>query len=232
MNIEGILFDLDGTLADTLPVCVQAFQATVANFCGSTPDEAEIFAGFGPSEEGMLEQLIPGRLAETLPYYLDRYEHFHAQCTGTFPGIDGLLSTLKQRGIRTAIVTGKGPGSAAISMRLLGLSNWVDTLETGFAAGAKKAYSMGLVLQRWGMPPQRAAYAGDTPEDMLAARAAGLLPLGAAWAETSALRNHPVANQQPTFDHLEQFIRWVETNCAPSSAGRAYSHTPSLHKLR
>jgi phosphoglycolate phosphatase-like HAD superfamily hydrolase len=232
MTIDGILFDLDGTLADTLPVCVQAFQATVANFCGRTPDEAEIYAGFGPSEEGMLEDLIPGRLVETLPYYLDRYEHFHAQCTGTFPGIDGLLSTLKQRGIRTAIVTGKGPGSAAISMRLLGLSNRVDSLETGFAAGANKAYSMGLVLQRWGMPPERAAYAGDTQEDMVAASAAGLLPLGAAWANTSALRNHPFSSEHPVFDHLDGFIRWVEINCASSSADRAYAHIPSLHKLR
>jgi len=91
---DGKRFDLDGTLANTLPVCIQAYQATVLNFCGRTPEESEIYARFGPSEEGVLEQFIPGQLAKTLPYYFDRYEQFHAQCTQTFPGVEQMFAML------------------------------------------------------------------------------------------------------------------------------------------
>jgi pyrophosphatase PpaX len=209
-SLDGILFDLDGTLADTLPVCILAYQSTVQHFCGHWPEESEIYAIFGPSEEGMLELLIPGKLDETLPYFLERYEQYHSQCLQAFPGVEQIFSTLQTRGIRSAIVTGKGPYSAAISMRILGLSRWVETVETGFAHGANKAYSIGLVLRRWQLPPEHAAYVGDTPSDMSAARAAGLLPVGAAWAGTSLLRDDSHAQEQPTFYDIDRFIQWIE----------------------
>lgn len=210
MSLDGMIFDLDGTLADTLPVCIQAYQATVKYFGGWVPEESEIYARFGPSEEGMLEEFIPGKLDRTLPYYLERYEEYHTQCPQAFLGVDELFSVLHSRGIRAAIVTGKGPLSAAISMRILGLSKWVDIVEAGFAHGADKPHSIGLVLRRWEMPPEQAAYVGDMPYDIRAARQAGLLPVGAAWAETSPLRKQPASQEHPTFYDLDQFIQWIQ----------------------
>lgn len=210
MVLEGILFDLDGTLANTLPVCIQAFQATVNSFCGRVPSEPEIYATFGPSEEGALEKLIPGKLSRTLPYFLDRYEESHAQCTQPFPGVEKMFTILKGKGIRTAIVTGKGPKSAEISMRILGLSRYVDIVESGFAEGANKPYSIGLVLGQWNCHPGHVAYVGDTPYDMVAARTAGLLPLGAAWAETSLLRQGRQPDIHAIFYDIETFIHWIE----------------------
>ncbi len=209
-TLDAVLFDLDGTLADTLPVCIQAYQSTVAHFCGRTPDEAEIYAHFGPSEEGMLEEFIPGRLDTTLPYYLKCYEQFHAQCTQTFAGVNRLFALLHNQGIHTAIVTGKGPKSAEISMRILGLDRWVEIVEAGYAFGGNKPYSMGLVLERWGIPANRAAYVGDAPSDILAARTAALLPVGAAWSETSQLRGDPITQDSLTFYHVGDFIHWIE----------------------
>lgn len=212
MSLDGILFDLDGTLANTLPVCIQAYQATVQHFCGFTPEEAEIYTMFGPSEEGLLEKYMPGQLDKTLPFFLEHYERFHDQCIRPFPGVERLFSTLQAKGMRTAIVTGKGPHSAEISMRILGLGRWVDMLESGFAEGSNKPYSIGLVLRRWGLSPEQAAYVGDTPADMSDARAAGLLPLGAAWAETSLLRDQASTNGYTKFYELEHLIRWIEQN--------------------
>lgn len=210
MALAGICFDLDGTLANTLPVCIQAFQATVDHFCGRIPDETEIYATFGPSEEGALEKLIPGQLGRTLPYFLDRYEEYHAQCTQLFPGVNKLFAVLKEKGIHTAIVTGKGPKSAEISMRILGLARHVDIVESGFADGANKPYSITLVLRRWNCAPGNVAYVGDTPYDMIAAQTAGLMPVGAAWAETSFLRQEPHAGTATVFYDIESFIRWIE----------------------
>jgi len=210
MSLNGILFDLDGTLADTLPVCIQAYQATVQHFCGRIPEASEIYARFGLNDDGVLEQFIPGQLDQTLPYYLDRYEQFHAQCPLVFPGIDQVFTILKAKGMRAAIVTGKGAQSAAISMRILGLTRWVDIIESGFAHKADKPHSIGLVLRRWGLPPGQAAYVGDAPSDITAARRAGVLPVGAAWAKTSLLRNDPISQEYITFYDVDSFIRWIE----------------------
>ena len=212
MPLRGILFDLDGTLANTLPVCIQAAQLTVEHFTGRRPAEAEIYAQFGPTEEGLLEYFAPGRLADTLPLYLEAYERFHSElCLTPFPGVEHLLSVLHARGIRSAIVTGKGQGSAAISLRILGLDRWIDGVETGFPERADKPLSIQRVLERWGMPPEQAAYVGDTPYDMVAARTAGLRAFGAAWAETSTLRQDNGSQAEITFYDIDSFLQFIDS---------------------
>jgi pyrophosphatase PpaX len=210
MAIRGIIFDLDGTLANTLPVCIKAYQDTVYHFCGRVPEEAEIIGLFGPNEEGMLEQMIPGQLTETLAYYLKVYEQYHLQlCTGLFPGIGGSLSAIQSKGIKMAIVSGKGAFSAAISMRILGLEQWIDLVETGFDYGPDKPRSLRIVLEKWGLrSPENTAYVGDAPYDMQAAREAGLLPLGAAWAQSSSLK--PETPTYATFFDIASWREWIE----------------------
>ncbi len=211
MDVRGMIFDLDGTLADTLPVCIDAFQATVQHFTGRRPQPAEISALFGPNEEGMLEILIPGRLDESLPRFVAEYERAHDQCRQLFPGVERALDLLKERGVRMAIVSGKGAQSAEVSLRHLGLGRWIDCVETGFAEKADKPASIRKVLARWNMPPGQAAYAGDVLSDMQSARQAGVLPVGAAWADTSTLRAASGNLPGPIFYDIESFIHWIET---------------------
>ena len=58
-TIRGVLFDLDGTLGNTLPVCIGAFRRAVEPFAGREVSDAEIVATFGPSEEGTVHVLAP-----------------------------------------------------------------------------------------------------------------------------------------------------------------------------
>ncbi len=211
MRLKGIIFDLDGTLADTLPVCIDAFQETVHYFTGRRPEPGEISALFGPNEEGMLAKLIPGRLEETLPRFVAEYERAHDQCRQLFPGIERALDLLKGKGIRMAIVSGKGRQSAEVSMRYLGLGRWIDCIETGFADKADKPASIRKVLAHWNMLPEEAAYVGDVPSDMRDARRAGMLPVGAAWATTSTLRDAPGVKSELIFYDIDSFIHWIET---------------------
>jgi pyrophosphatase PpaX len=212
MPLRGICFDLDGTLADTMPVCIRAFQATIEHLSGRRPSEAEVSAQFGRNEQGILESMLPGRLAESLPEYVKQYEHFHAACPRPFAGVERLMDLLKARGMRAAIVTGKGKPSLEVSLRILGLERWVDSIETGFADRADKPGGIRAVLARWQIPPAQAAYVGDTPYDMQAARAAGVLPLGAAWSATAHLLREPAPEAAFTFCSLDEFIEWIETN--------------------
>jgi phosphoglycolate phosphatase-like HAD superfamily hydrolase len=208
MNCKAIIFDLDGTLANTLPVCVRAFQDTLQHFCNRTLSEEEVYAHFGPSEEGILESIVPGRLSETLPVFADIYRRDHYLCQAPFPGVEKLLKTAKDHGMRTGIVTGKGRRSADISLEILGIGRLLDRVEVGFSHGADKPRSIRLMLADWGIAPAQAAYVGDMPSDMESARAAGVLPLGAAWAETATVR--PGADGYQCFERVEDLIQWVE----------------------
>ena len=60
MRLDGMIFDLDGTLGDTLPVCFAAFRTTFQSCLGRDYFDREIRAMFGPSEEGIFERLMPG----------------------------------------------------------------------------------------------------------------------------------------------------------------------------
>jgi len=211
MRLDGLIFDLDGTLTDTLPVALAAFREVLHVFSGRRYTDEEIVAKFGPTEEGMLQRLVPDHWEDCLRLYLQIYEREHKRTGRIFPGIETALGMLKARGIPLAVVTGKGPKSAAISLAQLDLSSYFECIETGSPEGNVKARCINSVLAHWGVPPRQAAYLGDAVSDIEAARAAGLIPLAAAWdrrAEPKALRSlAPVT----VFDTVEEFIGWIAT---------------------
>jgi pyrophosphatase PpaX len=69
----GIIFDLDGTLADTLPVCFDAYRLAFAKYVARAWTDDQISALFGPSEEGVIRQVVPTRAEECLEDYLRHY---------------------------------------------------------------------------------------------------------------------------------------------------------------
>ncbi len=210
MKLKGIIFDLDGTLADTLPICVKASQDALLQTTGRQYTDAEITALFGPTEEGMLRKLVPDRVQEAMEIFLESYEREHYMCTAPFPSIREALEILTDQGVRLAIVTGKGPGSAEISLRHLGIRSLFDQVETGSPDGPIKPASIRKVLATWGIEPAVVAYVGDTPHDMRHSRRAGVLALGAAWAPTATVREADGGIADAVFESVEDFIRWVQ----------------------
>lgn len=206
--LKAILFDLDGTLGDTLPVVVQALQETFICFTGQVYTPAEIHAMFGPAEEGVIRP----RVAESdypaaLQHYLARYAELHTGAREPFPGIIDLLAMLTRRGIRRAVITGKGPGTARISMQAMGLEPYIERLVAGSPDGADKPAAIRQVLAEWDIDPRQAAYLGDMPYDMHAAREVGVLPLGAAWAATTTVKGRQDA--VAVFTSVDDLQDWI-----------------------
>jgi phosphoglycolate phosphatase-like HAD superfamily hydrolase len=209
IRIRAVIFDLDGTLADTVPVCFTAFRSTLKEFTGRDYENAEIEALFGPDEMGVLRKILPDAWKPALLMYLKEYEANHDLCTAPFPGVIGLLDWLRDHGLRVAIVTGKGKQSAAISLRRIGLTSHFDVVEAGSPMGAVKAAAIKSILDRWGLATDQAVYVGDTAYDMRAAREAGVLPLAAMWAATA--HRDRVAKEKPaaSFDSVDALQNWI-----------------------
>lgn len=211
--IDAVFFDLDGTLADTVPVCCAAFRQAFAECGEKAYSDDELAAYFGPSEEGIVRAVLagrPDRWDACLESYLAAYGRLHAGALRPFPGIERALHLLRARAVPVAVVTGKGARSAAITLECLGLLAYFDVVEVGSPEGAIKPHSIRRVLTRWGAEPRIVAYVGDAPYDMCAAREAGVLPLGAAWAPGA----HPAAalaacGAREVFADVDQFVAWL-----------------------
>lgn len=218
-TIRGVLFDLDGTLGNTLPVCIGAFRQAIEPFAGRPLSDAEIIATFGPSEEGTVHVLAPGHAAEALASYLHHYAILHNSCPEPFPGVSELLTDLQRKGVRLALVTGKGRGSADISLERLRLARFFEYIEVGSPLGPRKADAIREILARWGMAPTDAIYVGDAPSDVPAARKAGVYAIAAAWADSADPEQLADENPDALFRTIADFEAWLLPLLASSGTG-------------
>lgn len=182
MRFRGAVFDLDGTLGDTLPVCFASFRRLFHRRLGVTLNNREIRARFGPSEEGLIRGLIPGDADNAIEEYFAYYRRDHARCRRPFAGIPELLAGLRDADVRLAVVTGKGARSAAISLDEMGLADFFEFVEAGSETGGIKPACMRRVIETWGFDPAEVLSVGDAPADVRSAREVGLVSLAAAWA--------------------------------------------------
>lgn len=212
MTLQGVIFDLDGTIGDTLPVCFVAFREVFQRYLGQNYTDKEIRAMFGPTEEGMIQQAVPERFDEAFATYLAAYEKAHDICAQPFPGIAEVLDELEQRGIRRAIVTGKGPRSAAISLRVMGLADSFERVEAGSPDGNVKPRNMQRVIEAWGVEPANVVSVGDAPSDIRSAREIGAVPLAAAWASTSDYETLQALGPHQTFRRVDEFLAWIRNH--------------------
>jgi HAD superfamily hydrolase (TIGR01549 family) len=212
MRLQGIIFDLDGTLGDTLPACFVAFRRAMKDFSARAYTDDEIARLFGPSEEGIIQRLVPDRWEPCLRAYLAAYQESLPEYARPIPGMKDALLRLRTRGMKLALVTGKGPHSADMTLKHLDLADSFDAMEAGSPEGSVKPAAIRRVLARWGTAPHRVAYVGDAPSDMEAAREAGVIPLAAAWLPTTNVQALRAFLPAATFPTLQHFIRWIEAN--------------------
>jgi HAD superfamily hydrolase (TIGR01549 family) len=211
LDIRGIIFDFDGTLGNTLPICFHAFRTVLREYLGRDFTDSQIEKYFGPDEEGIIRQLVPDRWQECLQAYLYHYEQFQKNYDGGFSGIHEAINLLKAQQIPIGIVTGKGASSLAISLKYLGLDADFNQIEAGSPNGGEKPKSIQKIIQTWQITPESGAYLGDAPSDVHAARLADVIPLAAAWAPTANYQSLILAEPSRIFSAVQDFINWIES---------------------
>ena len=209
-KLHGVIFDLDGTLGNTLPLCIAAFRQAIEPLAARTLTDAEIIATFGPSEEGTIRALAPDHFEAGVSDYLRLYEALHHICPEPFPEILDLLHDLKGQGVRLGLVTGKGPKSAWISLHRFGMADLFEAVEAGDPDGPCKADGIRHVLAQWKMEPSEVVYVGDSPSDVTAARAAGIGVVGAAWAETTDQELLAAQKPDAMLMTVEELRNWLD----------------------
>jgi pyrophosphatase PpaX len=211
MTLAGAIFDLDGTLADTLPICYVTFRRALERLDGPSYTDEEIRARFGPSEDGMFQQAIPARWQEAFTVYLEEYERHLVQCADVFPWVARTLGWLRERGIPAALVTGKSRATTAMSLERFGLDGAFEVVETGSPAGVVKAAAIARVVAGWHAVPREVVYVGDAVADVRSAREAGVVSVAAAWAPSAVVGDLQAAGPDMIFASADAFYAWLRT---------------------
>jgi pyrophosphatase PpaX len=209
MKLKGFIFDLDGTLINSLPVVRTSLNTTLLKFGGRVYDDKEMSALFGPSEEGVFQKLFPDSWREALQYYLNVYDRIHVHYAKPFPGVVQALTLLLERKMKLALVSGKGARSMEISLRHSGLKQFFEVIITGSEHQASKPEHIKQVLALWDFTPKEVVYVGDIAYDVQAAKEAGVLPISALWAETAQIPKVLAMHPAFAFENVESFRAWI-----------------------
>ena len=211
-KIKAVIFDLDGTLANTLPLCIQAFRQSIEPLVKRSISDTEIIATFGPSEEGTIMTLAPNHYEKGVSDYLYFYETLHKICPMPFDGIEDLLTTLKNKQIRIAMVTGKGKHSTHISLKKFHITHFFEFIETGLPEGPRKAEGIQLILDSLpAIKKEEFIYVGDAASDIIASRKVGIPVIAASWAATAEPETLKELNPDELFYNIKDFTNWLYT---------------------
>ena len=188
--MKAALFDFDGTLVDTTEMIYQGMRHAASTVLGRDDIPREtLLANVGQPLPRQME-LIDAEKAELL---LEAYRHHHEEnhdaLIQEFPQVAQALSRLRSAGIKVAVVTSKRRVSVEMALNNFpDLRNVVDRFVTMEDTNEHKPHPeplwRGLELLG-GVPKEEAAYVGDSPFDVEAAKAAGLTSVAVSWGAFS-----------------------------------------------
>lgn len=182
--MKAIIFDFDGTLADTLPVCFYAFQSVFKEFDNIEVTPDEIKAMFGPSETGIIkENLKDSNHDKAIELYYEKYSEKHRELVVENQEINDLLLLLKREGYKLGIVTGKASRSLLISLDCLNMNDIFDVIITGDDVTIPKPHPEGVnkALAQLNIKNTEAIFIGDSDADILAGKEANVHTIGVQW---------------------------------------------------
>jgi pyrophosphatase PpaX len=213
----AVLFDLDGTLVDTVPFILACVRHTF-EFELRRPSAAEWIAGIGTPLRTQLAQLAfsPDRVEPLFQRYRAFWLVHHDAETRLFSGAGETVRLLRGAGHPIGVVTAKMEAGAERTLRHVGLREQVDLIVAADTVARCKPDPMPVrhALDRLGRAPDEAVMIGDSPHDLAAGRGAGTVTIGVCWGAATRGVLAPLA------DHLVAEVSEIVPLIALLQAGQ------------
>jgi pyrophosphatase PpaX len=183
--IRAVLYDFDGTLADSTELIMRCYRHTMGAHLDAVPPDEEWLSGFGKTLEAQINRFA--RSPEEAAAMLETYRAFQDQhfddLLRPFPGAVETVAELERRGVALAIVTSRYRRSTLVGMDICGITRHFDVIVTPEDVSNPKPHPdpVHFALEKLGVSADEALFVGDSPHDMAAGRAAGTRTAAALW---------------------------------------------------
>ena len=209
--IKMVAFDFDGTIADTIPMCIEAFKKAISPYAGHELTEDEVIQTFGLNEIGMVKAVVKDNWKLGLQDFYFYYEEMHNSCIEPFPQICNLIRYLKEKNVVVALITGKGQKSCDISLKKLGMENYFSEIMVGDERCLNKANSIKSILKKYCIKNDEFYYVGDALSDVTACRDASVTCLSAAWSDRVDIEELKRINPTYIFNDISSLKAFLES---------------------
>jgi pyrophosphatase PpaX len=183
--IRAVLYDFDGTLADSTELIMRCYRHTMATHLGQAPPDEAWLSGFGTPLETQIARFArsAGEREAMLATYRVHQDELHDTLLQPFPGAVETVGELARRGIALALVTSKLRRSTLRGMDLCGMTGHFPVIVTPEDVRNPKPdpEPVRVALERLGVSAAEAIFVGDSPHDMASGRAAGVRTAAALW---------------------------------------------------
>jgi phosphoglycolate phosphatase len=189
MKFKAALFDLDGTLLDTIDDLAGSMNAVLKKF-GFPRHKVEKYKYFvGDGMDILVKRALPESrrnqefIARCVIEMKEEYTIHWADKTRPYSGIPELLDAFENEGVRLSVLSNKPDAPTKVAVSVM-LSKWRFDIVSGVKDGIPKKpdpYAALSIANGLGIPPSDFIYIGDTGTDMQTAVAAGMFPAGALW---------------------------------------------------
>lgn len=187
-DVKGIVFDLDGTLIDSMPDLAAAVNAVMEAFELPAVDESLVSNWIGNGMQVLVTRALKhqglepseAQLKEAYQVCASAYAKISGQHSVFFPGVRMVLKSLSQAGYPLAILTNKPSQFMPHIIEDFGLEGVFDLVLGGDCLPQRKPDPMGLhhVCDKWQLEPSQLLMVGDSKNDIEAGKAAGAKTLG------------------------------------------------------
>ncbi len=183
--IRTVLFDLDGTLIDSIDLILASYRHTLVTHGRAAVPDAEWMKGVGTPLRVQLGPWAssPEELQALISTYRDHNLANHDRMILPFPGITELVRGIRAAGIRTGVVTSKNRDGTKRGLRLLGLEEYIEVLVCADDVEHPKPHPEPVhrAVALLGADPATTIFVGDSIHDLRSGRAAGVLTGAVLW---------------------------------------------------
>ncbi len=187
MTVAIALFDLDGTLVDSLEDLTDAVNFMLAGFGKDPLSRADVRNLVGKGARNLVQRALGAELSEHIERGLGLFTEFNAihiaDKSRLYPGVRETLETLAENTIPLAIVSNKNEVLSRLILHTLGIDHFFGAICGGDTFPEMKPSPLPLlrVVERFGISPGDAVMVGDSINDIQAGRHAGITTIGCTW---------------------------------------------------
>lgn len=180
LAIKGVLFDLDGTLADTAPDMIEALNISLAQFGFAAVNSCELRYQSSHGSLALVQTALPEQNetmhAQVQSALLKNYPQVNGKHCQLFAGLDAFLNLLSEQNIPFGVVTNKPARFTRPLMIKMGFDKRMPTIVSGDSTLHSKPHTAPMLLaaQQLSVKPEQILYLGDAERDMQAAKACGM----------------------------------------------------------